>query len=153
MRVTLRDVSDATPPPAPPPSAAYSAPQTGAPYTLSTKGKRFGSMLLEGVLVVVTLFIGWLVWSVILWKKGQSPAKSILKMRVINLDQNRAANVGEMAMREIVGKWLLSVVPFWYLINGVVLLVDNDKYQCLWDKIVKTTVIDDPDDRWLPAGV
>ena len=145
-------MSDVTPP-SPPSAGAYSAPVTGAPYTLSTKGKRFGAMLLEAVLVVVTLFIGWLVWSVILWKKGQSPAKSILKMRVINLDQNRAANVGEMAMREIVGKWLLSIVPFWYLINGIVLLMDNDKYQCLWDKIVKTTVIDDADDRWLPAGV
>ncbi|HEX4822057.1 MAG TPA: RDD family protein [Acidimicrobiales bacterium] len=147
-------MSDPTPPtPPPPPAPSYSAPQTAAPYTLSTKGKRFGAMLLEGVLVIVTLVIGWLVWSIILWKKGQTPAKSILKMRVINLDQNRAANVGEMAMREIVGKWLLSVVPFWYVINGVVLLADNDKYQCLWDKIVKTTVIDDPDDRWVPPGV
>ena len=110
-------------------------------------------MLLELVLVIVTLVIGWLVWSVILWKKGQSPAKSIMKMRVINLDQNRAANIGEMAMRELVGKWLLSIVPFWYVINGVVLLMDNDKYQCLWDKIAKTTVIDDPDDRWVPPEV
>jgi len=111
-------------------------------------------MLLEAVLVIVTLVIGWLVWSIILWKKGQSPAKSILKMRVIKIAENRACNVGEMAMREIVGKWLLSVVPFWYVINGVVLLMDNDKYQCLWDKIAGgTTVIDDPDDRWVPAGV
>ena len=146
----MRGVSDVTPP-TPPPAAAYSAPQA-APYTLSTKGKRFGAMLLEAVLVIVTLVIGWIVWSIILWKKGQSPAKSILKMRVINLEQNRAANIGEMAMRELVGKWLLSVIPFWYLINGVVLLMDNDKYQCLWDKIVKTTVIDDPDGRWAPAA-
>ena len=118
---------------------------------MSSKGKRFGAFLLEVVLVIVTLVIGWLVWAIILWQKGQSPAKSILKMRVLKIDQNRAANIGEMAMRELVGKWLLSIVPFWALINGVVLLVD-EKSQAVWDKIAGTTVIDDPDDSWAPAA-
>ena len=147
-------MSDVTPPTPPPPAADYGYAQTAAPYTLSTKGKRFGAMLLEAVLVIVTLVIGWLVWSIVLWKQGQSPAKSILKMRVIKLDENRAANTGEMAMRELVGKWLLSIIPFWYIINGVVLLMDNENYQCLWDKIAGgTTVIEDPDARWAPPAV
>ena len=55
-----------------------------------------------------------------------------------------------MARREAVGKWVLSIVPFWVLINGVVLLVD-EKSQAVWDKIAGTTVIDAPDDAWAPA--
>ena len=139
-------MTDVPPAPAPPPSFSGSA-----PYQLTEKSRRFIAMLLEAVLVIVTLVIGWLIWSVILWQKGQSPAKSIMKMRVIKLDQGRAANIGEMALRELVGKWLLSIIPFWYIINGVVLLVDKDQSQCLWDKLAGSTVIDDPDGRWAPA--
>jgi len=110
-------------------------------------------LLLDGLLAIVTLGIGWIIWSVILWQQGQSPAKSIMKMRVLKLDAGRAANMGDMVMRVLVGMWVLSIVPLWYVINGVVLLMDQDKYQCLWDKLAGTTVIDDPDGRWKPAAV
>src|SRR4051812_23091598 len=99
-------MSDVPPAPAPPPPSFSQA----APYELSSKGKRFGALLLEAVLVIVTLVIGWLIWSVILWQKGQSPAKSIMKMRVIKLAESRAANIGEMALRELLGKWVLSII-------------------------------------------
>ena len=72
---------------------------------LTSKGKRFGAALLEGLLAVVTLVIGWIIWSVIIWERGQTPAKSILGMRVVRLTTGRAANRAEMAMRELVGKW------------------------------------------------
>src|SRR3954451_16836862 len=141
-------MTDAPPAPAPPPNFSQSA-----PYELTDKGRRFLALLLDGLLAIVTLGIGWIIWSVILRQQGQSPAKSIMKMRVLKLDAGRAANMGDMVMRVLVGMWVLSIVPLWYVINGVVLLMDQDKYQCLWDKLAGTTVIDDPDGRWKPAAV
>jgi uncharacterized RDD family membrane protein YckC len=107
-------------------------------------------LLLETVLVIVTLFIGWIIWSIILWKKGQTPAKSLMKMRVVKLDTGLAADTGTMVMREVVGKWLLGVVPFYSLVSAVIVLTD-EKSQGLWDKIAGTVVVDDPDGRLAPA--
>ncbi|MDQ6697220.1 MAG: hypothetical protein M3Z46_07150, partial [Actinomycetota bacterium] len=55
------------------PPAFGPRPQTnvgGAPR--SSVGKRFGGYLLEGLLLVVTLGLGWLIWSLIVWNKGQT---------------------------------------------------------------------------------
>jgi uncharacterized RDD family membrane protein YckC len=146
-------VSD-TPPPPPPPTGdtGYGYAQQAPPYVLASKGKRFGGLLLDAVLMVVTLFIGWVIWWIILWKQGQSPAKSILKMRVYKLSEGRAANVSEMAIREAVGKILLGFIPFYGLVSGIIVLTDPQS-QGLWDKIAGTVVIDDPDGRWKPPDV
>ena len=148
-------MSDAPPPPPPPPptgDVGYGYAQQTQPYVLASKGKRFGGLLLDAVLMVVTLFIGWLIWWIILWKQGQSPAKSILKMRVYKLSEGRAANVSEMAIREAVGKILLGFIPFYGLVSGIIVLTDPQS-QGLWDKIAGTVVIDDPDGRWKPPDV
>jgi uncharacterized RDD family membrane protein YckC len=151
----MSDPLTTPPPPPPPPSGppgdlgyGYAAP-SGLP-PLSSKGKRFGALLLETVLVIVTLFIGWIVWSIILWKKGQTPAKSLMKMRVVKLDTGLAADTGTMVMREVVGKWILGVVPFYSVVSAVIVLTD-EKSQGLWDKIAGTVVVDDPDGRLAPA--
>jgi uncharacterized RDD family membrane protein YckC len=114
---------------------------------VSSKGKRFGALLLDGLLMLVTLFIGWIIWNIVLWGKGQSPAKKLLKMRVVMKDEHRHATRGDMALREIVGKWLLGFVPLYTLVSGIVLLVD-DGAQAVWDKIAKTVVVDDPDNHF-----
>jgi hypothetical protein len=121
-----------------------------AQYQLSSKGKRLGAALLDGLLAIVTLLIGWIIWYVILWKKGQSPAKSILKMRVIKVDENRCVTTGEMAMRELVGKYLLSFIPLYGIVDDVFVLFD-ERNQALHDKIAGTVVIEDPDERYAPA--
>jgi len=118
-------------------------------YQLSSKGKRLGAALLDGLLIIVTLFVGWLIWWIVLWKYGQSPAKSILKMRVIKVDEQRCVTTGEMAMRELVGRWLLSFIPLYGLIDAIFVLVD-ERSQALHDKIAGTVVIEDPDNRFAP---
>ena len=133
---------------APAQTAGYGVMPAGS-YPLSSKGKRFGAALLEALLIIVTLFIGWVIWWVILWKKGQSPAKSLLKMRVIKADTGLCATTGEMAMRELVGRVLLSFIPLYGLIDDLFVLIDN-RSQALHDKIAGTLVIDDPDDRFAP---
>ena len=50
---------------------------------------------------MITLGIGWVIWSMILWGEGQTPAKKILKLRTINATTGRPASWGHMGLREI----------------------------------------------------
>jgi uncharacterized RDD family membrane protein YckC len=161
----LSDAYQSPVPPPPPPPSAYQSPAPPPPphgyhqqgygygyaptYQLASKWKRFGAFLLDGLLVIVTLFIGWLIWYVVMWGKGQSPAKQVLKMRVLKLETGRAATFGEMAMRELVGKLVLGIIPFYSLVSGIFVLAD-ERSQALWDKVAGTVVIDDPDERFAP---
>lgn len=114
---------------------------------LTSNGRRFLSYLLEGLLVIVTLFIGWFIWWLIAWSKAQTPAKQLMKMRVVRMDENRPATYGEMALRELVGKALLANFTFGIstLVGGIMILADDRGRQAVWDKIASTTVVDDPD--------
>ncbi len=71
---------------------------------LASRGKRFGAFLLEIPLAVVTLGIGYLIWALIVYSQGLTPAKQLLKMRVVNLDERRAAGWLSMFLRE----WILK---------------------------------------------
>ena len=106
--------------------------------------------MLEVVLIIVTLVVGWLIWSFVVWGDGQSPAKRILRMRVVKVETRQKASWGTMALREIVGKWLimilLGVVPFLPLVLDFMLLWDKNRQQ-LWDKVAGTIVVDDPNRR------
>lgn len=111
---------------------------------LSSPWRRLGGYLLELVLVVCTLFVGWFIWSIVVWGRGQSPAKQILGMRVIRDDSLQA--VGRLGM---VGrgfsKWLIGLVAGFTLIGYVLfcwLLWDKERQE-LWDKMCGTVVVND----------
>jgi uncharacterized RDD family membrane protein YckC len=114
---------------------------------LSSPARRFGGYVLEGVLLVVTLGIGWLVWSFVIFGRGQTPAKQLLGMRAVDLRRGENATWGKMFVREIVAKplvglvsWVtLGIVNFW--------LVWDNRNQELWDKVVGTIVVNDPHKR------
>ena len=121
---------------------------------LSSQGRRLGAILLEILLVGVTLVIGWLVWALIVYSHGQTPAKQILKMRVVRLEGRQAPGFAVMALRELVLKAIPSFFILgllWVAINGVVLLT-NDRLQTLWDKMLKTVVVDDPGNQFRPLN-
>jgi len=145
------------PPPPPPPGGgvplvpAYQAAQnTPLPpgVVVSSVGKRLGGYALDVVLAIATLFIGWLIWSLIVWGDSTSPAKQLLHMKVVKKDSGLRASYGTMALRELVGKLLImsvlsfvcAIVP---LVLDFMLLWDQDRQQ-LWDKIAGTIVVDDP---------
>lgn len=123
---------------------------------LASKGRRFGAYLLEIPLTIVTLGIGYLIWMLIVWARGQTPAKQLLKMRVVRLEKRRAAHWGWMALRNFVLAMLIGIpleliFPglsiLWLLANAIALLV-NSRNQALWDMIVKTVVVHDPNDLY-----
>lgn len=113
-----------------------------------SNGRRFGAYALDAALALITLFIGWFIWSLVIWGKGQTPGKSLLGMRVVVNDTGRAATWGTMALRELLAKGLLGTITFGITtIISVVMILATDERQGIWDRIVSTTVVDDPDGR------
>ena len=114
---------------------------------LSTVGKRLGQYLLDGVLAVVTLGIGYLIWSLIIWSKGQTPGMQCLGMRCVRQDTGKTATWGTMFLREFVGKGLIFglIGAVTFGLGSFVLLFMlcwDSKRQELWDKIASTLVVE-----------
>jgi uncharacterized RDD family membrane protein YckC len=102
--------------------------------------------LLDGLLAVVTLVIGWLIWLLIVMKDGQTPAKQLLGTRAARLDIHWKAGWGTTALREVVRIVIAYILS--YTILGLVLfcwlLWDKDNRE-LWDLAAGTVVVNDPD--------
>lgn len=118
----------------------------GAPVHLSSPGKRLGAHVVDLVLMLVTLFIGWLIWSLIIWTKGQTPGKQLLSMRTVRLRDSKVAGWGTMFLREVIAKTVIGVLGF--LTFGIIYfwLIWDKNNQELWDKVIDTVVVDDPHD-------
>lgn len=115
---------------------------------LSSAGRRLGGYVLDIVLVIVTLFIGYLVWALIVWGRGQTPGKQILGMRCVMFNDVRRASWGTMCLREFVYKGIVFglLVTFTFGLGYILflwLLWDKNNQE-LWDKMAGTVVINDP---------
>jgi uncharacterized RDD family membrane protein YckC len=85
----------------------------GGGFRYASFQHRLGAFALDGVFAFLTLGIGWLIWSIIVWGEGQTPGKKILKIRVLNSVNGRVASRGHMAIREgLLGWWFLFVWMF-----------------------------------------
>jgi uncharacterized RDD family membrane protein YckC len=73
---------------------------------------RLGAAALDTVLLFVTFGIGWLVWSLILWNEGQTPAKKILKLRTYSFETGTVATWGHMSVREFLIPGTVSIVSY-----------------------------------------
>jgi uncharacterized RDD family membrane protein YckC len=107
-------------------------------------GGRLGAMLLDGLLMVVTLWFGWLVWSMFTWSDGQTPAKKLLGHVVADPGNGAPFDWGRMAMREFVIKgllgWILNVCTL-----GIYFWVDaftcfGDRQRTLHDRMANSIV-------------
>ena len=132
---------------------------------LSPAWKRLVGYLLDAVIAAFTLGIGWLVWSIVVWGRGQSPGKQLIGMTVIAEGTRRPAGRGRMFFREFIAKTLIGAVPslivlaapkgragavLVYLLVALALWIGTtfwllwDRYrQQLWDKLASTLVVDD----------
>lgn len=117
---------------------------------LSSPGRRLGAHLLDGLLMIVTLYLGWLVWSIVIWNRGQTPGKQLLHMRTVVLRDAKLAGIGRMALREIVAKTIIGFLAIFTV--GIIyfwLVWDRSKQE-LWDKVVGTIVVTDAHDQLDP---
>jgi uncharacterized RDD family membrane protein YckC len=82
-------------------------------YKLATPGHRIGALAIDAGLNFVTLGIGWFIWSLIMWGKGQTPGKNLLKIRVINEVNGQPAHWGHMCLRQVLIPSAISIS--WYV--------------------------------------
>ena len=97
----------------------------------------------------MTLGIGWVIWALMIVGRGQTPAKALLNLRVIDTASLRPVSFVRMFwVREIVAGIVAGLaIP---LTLGVLLLMPfwDRRNQNLWDKISSTYVVLDPSDAW-----
>ena len=135
---------------------SYSAPINNAPRNPDSPMRyasfqhRLGALALDIVLLNVTFYIGWIIWSLIVWGEGQTPAKKILKIRVRNAETGAVATWGHMAVREFLVIFLVAIATgltsglafvAWIVIEIVFYFTKNNR--TLRDLWVKTAVINE----------
>jgi uncharacterized RDD family membrane protein YckC len=70
------------------------------PYVKASPQHRLAGLALDAVLMTVTFYIGYIVWSLIIWGQGQTPGKQILRMRVYASENLKPATWSHMAVRQ-----------------------------------------------------
>jgi uncharacterized RDD family membrane protein YckC len=103
---------------------------------LGGRGERILAWFINALLLVFTLFIGWLIWWFVVAPRGQNPGKAIVGLRVIGTD-GRAVRTGGMFVRGL-ASLLAGLIPLY--LDNLWMLWDRDA-QCLHDKLVNTVVV------------
>lgn len=121
----------------------------GAPANIKSASflRRLSAYILDALLVPLTLFIGYLIWWLIVLANGQTPGKQLVGIRV-KKDSGEPSGWGLTFLRQFVVIGL--VIGFLSAITGGVVfavnyllpLFDKDK-QALHDKMVATVVVKD----------
>ncbi|MEV5538414.1 RDD family protein [Saccharopolyspora shandongensis] len=101
---------------------------------------------MDSALFVITFGVGWIVWTLIVWARGTTPAKQLMRMTVIWTADRRAASWGRMFLRGFVGYGLIVTVIS-VLTAGIgeivaICMIFGDTRQTLWDRLASTFVVD-----------
>ena len=89
-------------------------------FELASPGHRIGAVAVDMGLNFVTLGSGWFIWSLVMWGKGQTPGKNLLKIRVINNVTKQPASWGHMLLRQFLIPFTMTIS--WYIPYMVFLL-------------------------------
>lgn len=111
---------------------------------LATSGRRIGAWFLSILLAIVTLGIGYLIWGLIVWGRGQTPALQVLGMRVWRPENLQKASWGYMALREIVGRFVEGILSLITLLISFIMMLTGKERKSLHDLIAGTVVLYDP---------
>jgi uncharacterized RDD family membrane protein YckC len=111
---------------------------------LASVGRRIGAWFLAIPLWIVTLGIGYIVWGLILWGRGQTPALQLLGMRVWRPDDQRPASFGYMALREIVGRIVDGILSIITELTSFIMMCASKDRKTLHDMVAGTVVLHDP---------
>lgn len=140
--------------PAPPPGMYYDTesgltlPQS---VQLASHGRRIGAYFLAIPLAIVTLGIGYIIWGLIVWARGQTPALQVLGMRCWHPETGRVPGFWRMALREIVGRFLEGILGIFTELTSFILFLVTRERKAIHDYVAGTVVLRDPDkvlDTW-----
>jgi RDD family len=115
-------------------------------------GRRLEALLLTPLLLVVTLGIGWLIWSIFEWRHGRTPSYRLLGLRVVRRSNDEPAGLGRSFARSGVCCPVL-VVPT-IVVGGIIGLcfamgasppdgLLSRPRAAPWDQLTSTRVIDE----------
>lgn len=117
-------------------------------YQTSSRGYRLIAYLIESFLMSITLFIGWLIWSLFTWKEGTTPGHKMIGQKIVVYETGKAASWGRMFVREVLAKIVAAILSIFTF--GIPAIIDNififraDK-RTLHDLIAGTIVVNDPE--------
>jgi uncharacterized RDD family membrane protein YckC len=117
---------------------------------LASVGRRVGAFFLGIGLAIITLGIGYVIWGLIVWANGQTPALQVLGMRCWRPETGRVAGWWWMALREIAGRFVESILGLISDIASFILMLATKERKSLHDFIAGTVVLHDPD-KVLPS--
>jgi uncharacterized RDD family membrane protein YckC len=127
----------------------YTDPVSGlvlpAGVQLASSGRRIGAFFLSIPLVIVTLGIGYAIWGLIVWGRGQTPALQVLGMRCWRPETGRTAGWGWMLLRETIGRIVENILSIITEIVSLILMLSTKDRKTLHDMVAGTVVLYDPD--------
>ena len=111
---------------------------------IGTYPQRVIAFLLDIVLILLTLVIGYLIWWLIVLGRAQTPGKQIVGIQVVK-DTGEPVGWGYMFLREFVIKGLLggflsSFAGIYFVVDHIWPLFDDSR-QTVHDKMVSTLVV------------
>lgn len=118
------------------PQLSFAMPQ-GA--ELASVGRRIGGYFMELLLMIVTLGIGYFIWLLVVWARGQTPGKQVLGMYCYRPSTSSTASWGYMLLRWF-GQVLESFVPLGFVVTSIMMIV-SDEHKALHDHIAGTVVL------------
>jgi uncharacterized RDD family membrane protein YckC len=121
---------------------------------LASHGRRIGAYFLAIPLAIVTLGIGYIIWGLIVWARGQTPALQVLGMRCWRPEDGRVPGFWWMALREIIGSIVTGILGFITELTSFILFLATRERKALHDYIAGTVVLHDPNkvlDTWNTA--
>jgi hypothetical protein len=113
-------------------------------------GIRIKALLLTFCLVIVTLGVGWLVWSALEWRHGSTASFRVLGLRVVRRSDGTPLGLGRSILRNAV---LCTALLIPTMVACVVIALafvmgaspPNDLFRkprnAPWDRLIKTTVV------------
>ena len=111
---------------------------------LASHGRRIGAYFLAIPLAIITLGIGYIIWGLIVWARGQTPALQVLGMRCYRVDNGEVPGWWRMVLREVVGGIATGILSIITELTSFILFLTTQKRQALHDFIATTTVVYDP---------
>jgi uncharacterized RDD family membrane protein YckC len=112
---------------------------------LASSGRRIGAFFLAIPLSIITLGIGYLIWGLIVWGNGQTPALQVLGMRCWRPEDGRVATFWWMALREVVGRLIDGILWVITELVSFIFMLSRPDRRTLHDLIAGTVVLHDPD--------
>lgn len=118
-----------------------------AGVTLASPLRRLAGYLLDGLLFWLLLIVIYIAWTLFTYAEGQTPGKKLLGMRVVSLQTNLRATWWRMFLRQVIAQPVIATLS--YLTFGIPLfwLIWDKDNQELWDKLVGTVVVHDPEGK------